>query len=149
MGNINKWKYPSKKWMEVIIWKCLTCLVSVNRKLSTDFLCPPTPILIINSVTVCLVSQTATRFGSLFPDQWGSEPPVCSEGYCMVTWPHLLERYKSSMLLSPLWDPAWTSLWNLWSHFTMFLWVWLFSNSKLTIRCSAQMLHLHVIFFLQ
>lgn len=40
------------------------------RKPSTGFSRLP-PIFIINSVTVCLLSQTAARLGSLFPDRRG------------------------------------------------------------------------------
>lgn len=63
-------------------------------------------------------------------------PPVCSDEYCVVIWLQLQEHHKSSSLLSPQWDPARPSLWNSWSHFSLFCWAW-YSSVTRSWRCGA------------
>lgn len=72
----------------------------------TKYRFPLPPWNIINSLTLSLLSPTASS-GSLFPNQWGFEPPVCSEWYC-VWWSNkglkspagLLHYYRLSGTLS-------------------------------------------------
>lgn len=80
----------------------VTAVSDIVWKPSTDFLCLP-PVFIIMLLSTWWARPLP---GFLI----NGAPPVCSEESCVEIWLQLQKRHKFSLLLSPQWDPAWTSV---------------------------------------